>query len=128
MNDREEWRERIRDIRASGTTWWWWWWWYVYIYITETDSCISLSLSLSLTHTHAYTHIYYPPLLVINPCQVLLTASSVSTELRNIFADWPTLICPSIGVHKRKSLISSSLFLQLCPAYLARLDGLGDGR
>ena len=25
MNDREKWRERIRDIRASGTTWWWWW-------------------------------------------------------------------------------------------------------
>ena len=26
MNDREVWRERVRDIRASGTTWWWWWW------------------------------------------------------------------------------------------------------
>ena len=25
-NDREKWRERIRDIRACGTTWWWWWW------------------------------------------------------------------------------------------------------
>ena len=24
MNDREKWRERIRDIRASGKTWWWW--------------------------------------------------------------------------------------------------------
>ena len=24
MNDREKWRERIRDIRASSTTWWWW--------------------------------------------------------------------------------------------------------
>ena len=23
MNDREMWRERVRDIRASGTTWWW---------------------------------------------------------------------------------------------------------
>ena len=27
MNDREKWRERVRDIRASCTTWWWWWWW-----------------------------------------------------------------------------------------------------
>ena len=27
MNDREKWRERVRDIRGSGTTWWWWWWW-----------------------------------------------------------------------------------------------------
>ena len=24
MNDREKWRERVRDIGASGTTWWWW--------------------------------------------------------------------------------------------------------
>ena len=26
MNDREEWRERVRDIHAGSTTWWWWWW------------------------------------------------------------------------------------------------------
>ena len=26
MNDREKWRERVRDIRASGTTWRWQWW------------------------------------------------------------------------------------------------------
>ena len=26
MNDREEWRERVRDIRATRATWWWWWW------------------------------------------------------------------------------------------------------
>ena len=25
MNDREKWRERIRDICATSTTWWWWW-------------------------------------------------------------------------------------------------------
>ena len=25
MNDREEWRERVRDIRATSATWWWWW-------------------------------------------------------------------------------------------------------
>ena len=23
MNDRETWRERVRDIRTGGTTWWW---------------------------------------------------------------------------------------------------------
>ena len=23
MNDREEWRERVRDIHATSTTWWW---------------------------------------------------------------------------------------------------------
>ena len=30
MNDREEWRERIRDVPAGSTTRWWW---YIYIYI-----------------------------------------------------------------------------------------------
>ena len=47
MNDREEWRERVRDIRAASTIWWWWWYcrvflicgihiytnWNIYIYI-----------------------------------------------------------------------------------------------
>ena len=32
MNDREKWRERVKDIRVGGATWWWWWW-YIYIYI-----------------------------------------------------------------------------------------------
>ena len=32
MNDMEEWRERVRDIRAGGTTWWWWWWNWDYRY------------------------------------------------------------------------------------------------
>ena len=43
MNDREKWRERVRDIRAGGTTWWWWWWWW----------CIHLRLtSLIKPHSH----------------------------------------------------------------------------
>ena len=25
INDREEWRERVRDIRATSAIWWWWW-------------------------------------------------------------------------------------------------------
>ena len=29
MNDREKCRERVRDIRTGGMTWWgWWWWWW----------------------------------------------------------------------------------------------------
>ena len=30
MNNREKWRERVRDIRAASTRWWWWWWWWWY--------------------------------------------------------------------------------------------------
>ena len=26
MNDREKWRKRVREIRATSATWWWWWW------------------------------------------------------------------------------------------------------
>ena len=26
MNDREEWRERVRDIRATSAIWWWYLW------------------------------------------------------------------------------------------------------
>ena len=29
MNDREEWRERVRDIRATSAIWWWWWWYII---------------------------------------------------------------------------------------------------
>ena len=29
MYDREKWRERVRDICASGTTWWLWWWYFI---------------------------------------------------------------------------------------------------
>ena len=29
MDDRKEWRERLRNIRADNVTWWWWWWWWL---------------------------------------------------------------------------------------------------
>ena len=38
MNDREEWRERVRDIRATSATWWWWLW---FIYACD---CINTKL------------------------------------------------------------------------------------
>ena len=61
MNDREKWLERLRDIRASGTTWWW----YIYIYILSScraaiyiyiytrivEKVPSLTQILDLSHT-----------------------------------------------------------------------------
>ena len=32
MDYRDEWRKRVREIRASGTSWWWWWWEIMKIY------------------------------------------------------------------------------------------------
>ena len=37
MNDRKKWRERVRDIRASGTTWWWW-----YVNPSKMISCLEV--------------------------------------------------------------------------------------
>ena len=36
MNDREKWRERVRDIRATSPTWWWWWWWW-YLWVRQPE-------------------------------------------------------------------------------------------
>ena len=41
MNDREKWREMVRDIRVGGTTWWWWWWWWIQACIFTKISIIS---------------------------------------------------------------------------------------
>ena len=39
MNDREEWRERVSDIRAGGTTWGWWWLRIIISYL-KTYNCV----------------------------------------------------------------------------------------
>ena len=44
MYDREKWRERVRDIRASGTTWWWWWWWWYQLW--KSDWLVLLEIFL----------------------------------------------------------------------------------
>ena len=48
MNDRETWRERVRDIRASRTTWWWWWWWWC----IWTLSICTLYISVYFTYSY----------------------------------------------------------------------------
>ena len=89
MNDREEWRKRVRDIRAASTIWWWWWYIYIYIYMYiitvlvvtispcglvsnqvqyNMESAFVISLKLIRTwintqlypHTHTQTQIYNP--------------------------------------------------------------------
>ena len=42
MNDREEWRERVRDIRATSAIWWWWWW---YMRDPVAHSCCDIVIS-----------------------------------------------------------------------------------
>ena len=51
MNDREKWRERVRDIRAGGITWWWWWWWYIYEVHTISFLTFFIWALLLIVHT-----------------------------------------------------------------------------
>ena len=44
MNDREKWRESVRDIRATSTTWWWW-----YIYQTPGHPLLLICVYLCRT-------------------------------------------------------------------------------
>ena len=54
MNDRDEWRERLRDIRAGTATWWWWWW----LNSLSFQPLIKLLKSLSLQKSN-YWSIYH---------------------------------------------------------------------
>ena len=74
MNDREKWRERVKDICASGTTWWWWFgwldWWHtnlcwVILYQSHFNNCdlqlytvkqyiFTIILNISLSQTYIF--------------------------------------------------------------------------
>ena len=53
MNDREEWRERVRDIRATSTIWWWW------DILPQTIDPLSGSEGILCIHLSIYTLIGY---------------------------------------------------------------------
>ena len=55
MNDREEWRERVRDIRATSAIWWWW-----YSEETGTDA--------NVTFFHEPLHMYQQSLFTSALC------------------------------------------------------------
>ena len=54
MNDRETWRERVRDIRASRTSWSWWWhgshvyWETLYLHYLSSVSMLEKSSNSSV--------------------------------------------------------------------------------
>ena len=50
MNNREKWRERVRDIRAGGTTWWWW----MFVMMIMIIVIVIMTVIPACTHTHTH--------------------------------------------------------------------------
>ena len=61
MNDREEWRERVRDIRATSAIWWWWWWWF-------NETCLNERLLPKYIYIYIYIYIYVSMYVCIYVC------------------------------------------------------------
>ena len=56
MNDREKWRERVRDIRVSGTIWWWW---FRFVSFPMSLAQCEMQLSSSSIWTRVANFIFY---------------------------------------------------------------------
>ena len=57
MNDREEWRERVRDIRATIATWWWW----LFLQLNAFNYCY-----LALIILYSFNHLFAESKVVTN--------------------------------------------------------------
>ena len=71
MNDREKWRERVRDIRASGTTWWWWW--YIIFILIILNKQLELQITILNTNNSRSNSIKYSLLIEIIFIEIYLT-------------------------------------------------------
>ena len=60
MNDREEWRERVRDIRATSAIWWWW----IVLHCRRLKVCWRISCRL-ISQTKLHTCYYQTRLTFI---------------------------------------------------------------
>ena len=84
MNDREKLRERVRDIRASGTTWWWWWWSMNEMFLkTYIISPLELTLdyielNYGLLDTTCFTYAEDNFIRVTSLCNRRLTAANIT--------------------------------------------------
>ena len=72
MNDREEWRERVRDIRATSARWWWWW----YIYILH-----GISVTLGFMRIAICPMIAWNSVSQTAPCNIYIYIYSGKTKL-----------------------------------------------
>ena len=81
MNDREKWREKVRDIRACGTTWWWWY--NPYHHQVELTNFLN-SLSSSILSWQVF--------LVVLLCPFRADVSPCWSANTGTFINWRTLL------------------------------------
>ena len=96
MNDREQWREMVRNICASGMRWWWWWWWDRIIYVWEQylkpHFCVK---TYELNHkkfTCKYIYIYiyiYVYMITIKTLGNIIKRYKYDLALNNLWVDMP---------------------------------------
>ena len=139
MNDREKWRERVKDIHATSMTWWWWWWhlmeynglqarlaghMFVSLIFIGCPILLALCYISSSSGCAISTDLpdpFSPPLSIVHHFwQVFRATSCIGTELLYV-DDRPAFACPCGRVHWNMSLTSLSLLLQQCPTGLLRL-------
>ena len=100
MKDREKWRERVRDIRASGTTWWLWWWMFLGKAWTLTFYPISYNISSSSSCHALSTDIpdpLLPPLPIVHHLQLVLRATPrIFTKLLYVSSSRSPCFCSAM--------------------------------
>ena len=80
-DDREVWRERVRNIHAGSARWWWWWWWWF--------QTIQLNISYSL--------VLFDPLIGPNqllPLRDRVYLGAMAMKGYSTFPKAPTLLEP----------------------------------
>ena len=121
MNDREKWRERVRDICASGTTWW--------LSYTQTHRSFPVSTYRQVlwlyqrrrTISRDISDTVSPPLPIVD-CFWKVFKGYMPYRHQAAICRFELVILPLLshvkGVHRSTLLMSSSLLLQQCPACL----------
>ena len=59
MNDREWWKERVRNIRAEGTVRWWWRWWLNLVVWPRWSVCFPRSTCVSFSRRDSVLCLYH---------------------------------------------------------------------
>ena len=104
MDDKDGWRERVREISASSPTWWWW---YIqnfpYMYIFNCP-CIHIYIykyiyTNFVEHNRHFLSTYF----LLDPFVLPYCFYRIRRELIDVFSIIvyiPSTLCPTLGHHQ----------------------------